>query len=191
MPKDNVERAIKRGAGEETGGQLEEVLYEAIGPGGINIIMEGITDNKNRTLAEVKQILQKNGGKLADEGSLQYLFGQKGIILINLLSQKSPQAKEALEMAAIEAGAEDTRWLKAQEEEFLEVSTALDKLETVKKSLESQGVVLESSTLGWQAKQEIEADQKTKAKLEELFEELDDNEAIQEIYSNLRAWKLT
>ena len=81
VPKENIERAIKRGSGVEGGEQLEEMLYEGIGPGGVNFILECITDNKNRTLSEIRQIFQKHNAKLADEGSVRWAFDQKGIII--------------------------------------------------------------------------------------------------------------
>ncbi len=190
MPKDNIEKAIKRGAGELEGEQLEEVMYEAIGPGGINIILEGITDNKNRTLAEVKKILQSHNAKLADEGSVKWAFEQKGIILINpsLPAEQTGEAqmsKEELELKVIETGAEDMQWRKIEDEDFLEITTSIEDLEKVKESLKNQGVNIESSTLGWAAKEEVEVSEEQRKKCEKLFEDLDENEAIQEIYSNL------
>lgn len=191
MPKDNIEKAIKRGTGELEGEQLEEVMYEAIGPGGVNIILEGITDNKNRTLAEVKKILQSHNAKLADEGSIKWAFEQKGIILINPKSLPAGQAvevqisKEELELKVIETGAEDMQWQKIEDEELLEITTSVESLEKVKESLRSQGVNIESSTLGWSAKEEAEVSEQERKKCEKLFEDLDENDAIQEIYSNL------
>ena len=185
MPKDKIEAAIKRGSGEEQGAQLEEVMYEALGPEGAMLILEGITDNKNRTLAEIKQTLQKHNGKLADEGSLKWQFDKKGFILITLSEQSNPN-KDNVELKAIEAGAEDIIWQKDEEKEVIEIRTKLEDLEKVKENLENQKIKVESSTLGWLAKQEIEISNKAKQALEKLFEELDDNDAIQEIYSNLK-----
>ena len=87
LPKENIERAIKRGTGELVGGKLEEVLFEAYGPDGIAIIIEGITDNKNRALSEVKQVLSQNNGKLADTGSVKWLFERKGVITLRITNQ--------------------------------------------------------------------------------------------------------
>jgi len=123
MPAENIERAIKRGTGELTGEKLEEVLFEAYGPGGVAIIIEGITDNKNRTLAEIKQILNQNGGKLVGEGGVRWMFERK---------------------------------------------------------------IKEPGSLEWVPKQEIELQDKDKEAAEKLFEALDENEAVQEIYSNLK-----
>ena len=172
MPKDNIERAIKKGTGEIEGEQLEEVCYEGIGPDGLTIIIDSITDNKNRTLSEIKQILLKHNWKLADEGSVKWAFEQKGIILA--------EKQEDIEMKAIEGGADDFLW----DNDILEIRTAPDKLDNVKKNLENQGVKIESSSLGWIAKDEIEF--LNKEKVEKIFFELDENEAVQNIYSNLK-----
>jgi len=181
MPKDNIERAIKRGTGELAGEKLESVLFEAYGPGGIAIIIEGITDNKNRTLGEIKQILNQNNGKLADSGSVKWMFERKGYVAINTNNQDS-KIKEELEITAIEAGAEDIYW----NNDILDIYTKPEEIEKIKKILEEKGIQLEPSTLDWVAKEEIEVDQKTKDACQRLFELLDENDAIQEIYSNLK-----
>ena len=187
MPKENIERAMKKGSGEMESEQLSEVFYEALGPNNVSLILEGITDNKNRALGEVRQILQKHNFKLANEGSVKWQFEQKGIIIANLKLQNANwQNKETLEMAAIESGADDIKWFCEGDEEYLEVNTKPDTLEKIKKDLAEQGITIESSSLGWVAKEEIEAPASDKEKLERLFEELDDSETVQNIYSNLK-----
>ena len=176
MPKDNIERAIQRGAGELTGNNLEEFIFEAYGPEGIAVIIEGITDNKNRALGEIKQILSKNNGKLANEGSVKWLFDRKGIILAN-----SSTNKDDLEMKAIEAGAEDISW----DGNDLNIYTKPENLEETKKNLENQGVEIEAVSLSWVAKDLVNLDEKNREKAEKLFEALDENDDIQEIYPNL------
>src|SRR3989344_6579365 len=99
MPKENIERAIKKGTGELAGEELEEVSFEGLGPGGVAIIMEGITDNKNRTLGEVKGILSQHGGKMAGEGAVRWMFERKGYIVLS----PNTKPKEELELIAIEA----------------------------------------------------------------------------------------
>ena len=191
MPKDNIERAIKKGTGELEGIQLEEVIYEAYGPGGIAIIIEGITDNKNRTLGEIKQILSQRNGKLANEGAVRWMFKKKGVIMIN--SEKLTTAgKEDLELKAIEAGAEDIYWHNAAQEgeprqgrDTLDIYTKIESLEDVKKNLENQGIEIESVSLDWVAKDMVKLEEKSKNSAEKLFEDLDENEAVQEIYSNI------
>ena len=195
LPKENIERAIKRGAGELVEEKLEEIILEAYGPGGIAIIIEGITDNKNRTLGEIKQILNQNNGKLVSEGAVRWMFKRKGCITINF--QPAPhraegsgagfpvpnfQTKENLEMAAIEAGAEDIYW----REELLDVYAKPEELEKVKKNLEGREIKIESSSLDWVAEKEIELNEKDKKACQKLFEALDENDAVQNIYSNLK-----
>ena len=174
MPKDNIERAIKKGTGELASDKLESVTFEAYGPGGIAIIIEGITDNKNRTLGDVKKILNQYNGKLAGEGSVRWMFERKGSILIQGAN------KEDLELLAIEAGAEDIKW----REEYLNIYTKIEDLEQVKKTLEKKGIEIESSSLDWVAKEEIDAPEKESC--EKLFNALDENDDIQDIYSNLK-----
>ncbi|MBU2545310.1 YebC/PmpR family DNA-binding transcriptional regulator [Patescibacteria group bacterium] len=178
MPKDKIERSIKKGTGELEGGKLESVIFEAYGPNNIAIILEGITDNKNRTLAEVKKILNQYHGKLANEGSVKWLFERKGSILVN--NEQKAVNTEELEMDAIEAGAEDI----LEQDDFVIIYTKPDELEKVKKNLEEKSIKIESSSLDWIAKESIEAD--NKESLEKLFGTLDDNDDIQNIYSNLK-----
>ncbi len=183
MPKENIERAIQKGTGELEGEKLDEVLYEAYGPGGIAVIIEGITDNKNRTLGEIKQILSQHQGKLADSGSVKWMFERKGVIVINYqLSLVNNQSREELEMKAIEAGAEDIYW----HEDILDVYSKPENLEKVKKNLEAQEIEIESASLDWVAKETKEIGEKQKIASEKLFEALDENDAVQEIYSNLK-----
>jgi YebC/PmpR family DNA-binding regulatory protein len=182
LPRNNIERAIKRGTGELAGEKLEEVLFEAYGPGRIAVIIEGITDNKNRTLGEIKQILNQNNGKLASSGSVKWLFERKGCITLHITNQREEIGKEDLEMLAIEAGAEDIYW----HENILDVYVKPELLEEVKKNLEAKKIKIDSSSLDWVAKEEMSVDEKIKEACQKLFEELDENEAVQEIYSNLK-----
>jgi len=182
MPKENIERAIQRASGEVAAEKLEEVSFEAYGPGGIAVIIEGITDNKNRTLSEIKQILNQNNGKLVGEGAVRWLFERKGCLTINY-QPPSPNfpTKEQLEMAVIEAGAEDFVW----HDQELDVYTKPEELEMVKKNLESKGLKIEGASLDWVAKEKVKVDDKTKQACQKFFDALDENEAVQEIYSNL------
>ena len=185
MPSDNIERAVKRGSGELEGVKLEPVIFEAYGPGGIALIIEGITDNRNRTVSEIKQILSQNGGKFAEGGSVKWLFERKGVITINvqfLLSNSKFKNKEELEIKVIEAGAEDIYW----EDDALDIYIKVEGLEKVKKNLENQGIKVESASLDWVAKDYIIPTEKEKKNCHTLFEALDESEAVQEIYSNLK-----
>lgn len=178
MPKDNVERAIKKGTGELAGEKLEELSFEGFGPGGIALIVEGITDNKNRTLGEIKTILNQNGGKLAGEGAVRWMFERKGNIAVN----SEDKTKEELELLVIEAGAEDVLW----QDKTLNIYTSPENLEKVKKELETKQLKIDSFSLEWSAKEEVEVSEKDKESCQKLFEALDENDAVNDIYSNLK-----
>jgi len=182
MPKGNIERAIKKGTGELEEGELEEFVFEAIGPGNTGIIIEGITDNKNRALNQVKQILKQNNGKLAETGSVRWRFERKGVISLPMTNDQLAISKEDLELKAIEAGAEDLRW----GEDFLEVIAKVEDLEKVKENLEKEGIKIESVSLDWVEKDPIEIPEKERKDCEKLFEALNESEDVQEIYSNLK-----
>lgn len=188
VPKENIKKAIQRGTGELKGVKLEKILYEAYGPGNIAIIIEGITDNKNRAKNEINQILNQHNGKLADSGSVKWMFDRKGVVTLPLTSGK----KEELELKTIEAGAEDLYWhtiadeTEGVEKKFLDVYTKIEDLEKVKKELKNKMLEIESASLDWVAKQQLEIEEKDKIACQKLFEALDENEAVQDIYSNLK-----
>jgi len=176
MPNDNIERAIKRGSGEIEGRDLQEVIYEALAPEGVKMIIEGITDNKNRTFTAIKQVLLKYKGKIAGEGSLKWLFERKGLIIL-----ENPLKNEELELKIIDSGAEDFKWT---EEGNIEITTKPEELEKVKEKLKKEGIEIESSSLGWEPKEEVEV--KNKEKYQNLFEDLLNEDDVQEIYSNIK-----
>lgn len=183
MPKENVERAIKKGSGElDEGERLEEISFEAYGPGGVAVIIDGITDSKKRALGEIKQVLSKNNGKLVSEGAVRWMFERKGTIIINSKDQKPDAKNEDLELAAIEAGADDIYWHK----DFLDIYTKIENLEAVKTYLEQKGMKIDSSSVGWVPKETVQVSEKEKEANYKLFEELDENEAVQDIFSNLK-----
>jgi len=178
MPKENIERAVKKGTGELAGESLEEVSFEGFGPGGFALIMDGITDNKNRTLGEIKGILSQYQGKMAGEGAVRWMFERKGFMTISC----DEKQKEELELLAIEAGADDVK----HQNGVLEIYTKPEDWEKVKKILEEKGLKIESSSLEWTAKEEVAISDKEKETAQKLFEALDENDAIQDIYSNLK-----
>ena len=177
MPKENIERAIKKGTGELAGENLEEISFEGFGPGGIALIMEGITDNLNRSLGEIKTTLSKHAGKMAGEGAVRWMFERRGLIEI----QKQGKINEELESFVIEAGADDIKF----NNDVVEIYTKPEDLETIKKTLEEKGLKVENSSLGWIPKEEVVINERDKEKAEKLFADLDENDAIQDIYSNL------
>ncbi len=178
MPSDNIEKAIKRGTGEIEGQILEEFTFEAYGPAKSALIITGITSNRNRALGGVKTILNQQNSKMADEGSVKWQFENKGIIIINAQNKD----KDETELKVIDAGAQDISW---EEDGVLEVYTIPEDLDQVKRNIEKE-FVIESAMLGWKAKEEIELDEKGKRSMEKLFEALDDNDDVQEIYSNVK-----
>ena len=181
MPKDNVDRSIKKGAGElDEGVQLEEISFELFGPSGIAVIAETITDNKNRTISEIKKILNDTNGKMANEGSVKWLFDRKGVIIIN--AGETGKNKEEMEMIVIEAGAEDIKW----HENSLEIFCKIEDLENIKNTLSEKGLIIESASLDWVAKDPVELPEKEKAACERFFDLLDDSDSVQEVYSNLK-----
>jgi len=179
MPKDTVERAMKKGEGTLGGATLEEVIYEAFGPGGTSLIIEAITDNKNRSLGEVKKILSDHSGKLANEGSVRWGFDKKGIIVIDPEENK---LGEELELKVIEAGAEDI----VKENDSLSIYTQPEKLNEVKQNLENAGIKISSTFLGWKPKEMVGLEAKDKEAFEKLLEALDENDAVQNVYSNIK-----
>lgn len=178
LPSDNIERAIQKGTGELEGVRLEEFLFEAYGPSKIALIIEGITDNKNRALADIKQILNKNNGKLVDTGSVQWLFERKGVITTSV----APERKDEAQMMAIEAGAEDLDF----QGNTLLIYTKPQDLDEMKRKLENKGIVIESTSLDWVAKEKVTLKEQEKKMALQLFEALDESEDVQEIYSNLK-----
>jgi len=186
MPKDKIERAIKRGTGEIEGNKLEEITYEAFGPGGIAIIIECITDNKNRTLSEIKHILQKYNSKLAESGSVKWLFERKGIITLQISDEETSPNKDkaSIELIAIESGAEDINY--DEEENILEIYTKTEELEKVKENLINRKIEVDSSILGWISKDQVDVEEKEKITCEKVFEEMDEKDDVQNIYSNLK-----
>jgi len=183
MPQENIERAIKRGTG-VLGGEmkLENLVLEGIAPNGVGIVMEAVTDNRNRTLAEIRHILERGGGKLASGGVL-WMFKKKGCITIDPKQQSQDLKKEDLELIAIESGAEDIKWNQG----LLEVYTPPEQLEKVKEDLEKKNIKIDEVSLDWVPKEEIELkDEESKQRIMNLFEALDEHPDIQEIYSNLK-----
>lgn len=179
MPKDNIERAIKRGTGELAGGIIEEVVYEAFGPGGSALMIESLTDNKNRSLGEVKAILKQFGGTLAGINSVAWMFDKKGVITLALPEKGG---LEKTEETVIESGAED---LEESGDQLL-VYTAPDKLHLVMENLQQAGLDITDSGLSLIAKNPVSLNnQEENQKLTDLLSALDDSEEVNNVYLNV------
>ena len=177
MPKENIERAIKRGTGELAGAKVEEILYEAIGPAGTGILIEAATDNRNRTKAEIKNVLSASGGKLTGAGAVTYQFERMGRFLIDL----SGKNQEELELQMIDAGAQDFE----EQEDILAVFTKANELEKVKKAIEAQNIEIKEPALVWEPKTLINiADKTMLEKIIKLMEQLEGLEEVTAVYSN-------
>ncbi len=180
LPKDNIERAIKKGTGELDDGSAnyEEVTYEGYGPGGIAYFIEATSNNLNRTVGEIRHIFTKHGGNLGTDGSVAYMFDQKGSIKI----QDYDMEVEELMLTAIEAGAEDV----INEEDYVEIITAREDLFEVRSAIEKAGIEVESANLIRIPAIEVEADPdtaKTNLKMMDMF---DDNDDVSEIFTNMK-----
>jgi YebC/PmpR family DNA-binding regulatory protein len=179
MPADNIQKAIKKGTGEIASERLEEVLFEAYGPEGVPLIIEATTDNNNRTSSEIKHILSKNGGRLGEGGSVKWMFDRFGYLEIGRTEEMKT---EEVEMAAIDAGAEDVDVC----EEMIVVYTKPEELYQVKNALEQAGklTILETG-FEWIAKNKVKVEGDLASKIEKLFEALDEQDDVNEVYSNL------
>jgi len=176
MPMDTIERAIKKATGELEGVQYVELNYEGYGPGGIALYIECVTDNKNRTVAEVRHILGKHGGSLGETGSVSWMFDRKGIITLPTQGKTEEEIFEII----LEAGADDLE----TEDDFYEVTTSMENFEQVRKALDSLGLKAENASLQWIAKNMIEVTGENAEKLEKLIDALEDNDDVQNVFTN-------
>ena len=177
MTKDTIERAIQRGAGGLEGENLEEVSFEGYGPGGIAIMVESMTDNNNRTVAEVRHAFTKSGGNLGTNGSVSYLFEKKGIIT----TSSKNNADEVMEIS-IEAGAED---IEINEDESITVSSAPEDFENIKKALSDKEIKIDDSEISLVPETTVQVDLDTSLKVFKLLEMLEDLDDTQNVTSNI------
>lgn len=183
MPSENVERAIKKGTGEgKDAAQIEEVMYEGYGPGGVAIYIEALTDNRHRTIANLKTIVSKKGGNLGAAGSVGYMFLRRGLVEIPLdETQTGKQSEEEIELAAIDAGADDV----IKQEGLFEVFTGAQELMQVKKKLEEAGLKVGAARITYVPQTEVAVnDAETAKKLIDLIEAIEDDEDVSTVYSN-------
>lgn len=176
MPKDNIERAIKKGTGELDGESLDELLMEAYGPAGTALLIEAVTDSRNRLASEIRHILSRNNGKLATEGSVKWLFEHRGVIKLDKSDIKD---QDEFELMAIDEGAIDISFEETEAFVYVEPS----KTQAVQNTLTEKGLKTEAS-LVWVAKELIDLEDMVQKQLQKLFEALDEHEDVQEIYTN-------
>jgi len=179
MPKDNIERAIAKGTGAGAdAANWEDVVYEGYGPGGVALLIEAMTDNRNRTGSEMRHLLAKHGGNLGEPGSVAYLFDKKGVIVVD-----AERHGEDDLMPAIDAGAEDV----VQDEDVFEVLTAPADLTAVRAALDEAGIEPESSEVRWQPRTTVELDEEGATKLLKLIDALEDNDDVDAVNANFDA----
>lgn len=179
LPKDNIEKAILKGAGELPGVVYEEITYEGYGPGGIAFVIECLTDNTNRTVSFVRSTLTKAGGSLGNAGSVTYMFEKKGVVRV-AAEDLGEMSTDDVELLAIDAGVEDI----LSEEGGMTLYTTRDGLAAVTEALESAGVVISSADVELVTANMIDVDEKIAASLERIIETLDDNDDVNKISTN-------
>lgn len=179
MPKENIERAIKRGTGELGGAVIEDLIYEGIGPAKSQFIIKCLSDNKNRTAAEIRHLFSECGGSL---GSIAWNFEQKGVIRITNEELKIKNTNmDDFELKLIDADAEDI----LREEEGVTIYTKMENLQKVKQFLETKNINAESAEIEYVAKENIEATGEDKKKIEKFIEKLEENEDVSDYYTNV------
>jgi YebC/PmpR family DNA-binding regulatory protein len=176
VPVDSINRTIKRGTGEIAGGQIEELVYEGYGPKGTAVLVEASTDNRNRTVSDIRHIFSKHGGKLAESGSVAWMFEQKGLIIV----EKSGVKEEDVLAAAIDGGALDFK----DEDEVYEIYTAPGDLEKVKQYVEAQNLIVSDAELVMIPNSTIKLEENDAAKMLKLLDALDEHDDVSKVYSN-------
>ena len=176
MPKDNIERAVAKGTGEGVDAeQIETVLYEGYGPGGVALLIEAVTDNRNRTGADVRHLLSKHGGNLGEPGSVSYLFDKQGVIVVD-----SARYDEEDLIGAIDAGALDI----SRDDDVFEVITEPSGLVDVREALRGSGVEIDSAELAWRPKSRVPVEEGDAAKLLRLIDALEESDDVSAVHAN-------
>lgn len=186
MPKDNIERAIKRGTGElKDSAGIEEILYEGFGPGGVAVLVEVLTDNKNRTVSGLKNVFTKYGGSISGVGSVKWQFGRQVVIRLGESEKQKVESKKSeFELELIDVGTSDII-----ESEFgLEIRCPMEKFQKVLDAVKKYNLEPESSGLEWVAKEEIKLDEAKSKKMQELYDALEEVDDVKEVYTNEAWW---
>jgi YebC/PmpR family DNA-binding regulatory protein len=176
MPTDNIERAIKKATGELEGVNYEEITYEGYGPGRVAILIEVVTDNKNRTVSEIRHLFARNNGRLAETGSVNWMFNRKGIITLD----KNQISEDDLMILVLEAGADDM----LSEADYFEIQTPVENFDRVRKALLEKNLKLESASLQMIPQSLVSIDGNDNAGAIKLLEALEDNDDVQNVYTN-------
>lgn len=176
MPSDNIKRAIMKGTGQLEGTSYEEVSYEGYGPGGVAIYVEALSDNKNRTVSELRHIFTKNSGRIGEHGCVAWMFERKGYIVV----ERAKAEEDKLLEIALEAGAEDLR----EDGSNYEIFTPPDKYETVINSLKNSNIELAATNLAYVPKNYIKLEGKQAQQLLRLMDELEDHDDVQHVWAN-------
>ena len=177
MPKDNIERAIKKGTGELEGAVYEEITYEGYGPGGVAVLVDCMTDNKNRTVADIRHYFSKSGGNLGETGCVSWMFDKKGTILVD---KQSIDEEELLDKA-LESGAEDVE----EEDNVFQVTTNPDDFEAVREALEAAGVEFIEASVSMIPQTTVDiTEEKPARQILKLLENLEDHDDVQNVYAN-------
>jgi YebC/PmpR family DNA-binding regulatory protein len=177
VPSDNIERARRRGAGEEAGGaDWQNITYEGYAPGGVAILIECLTDNRNRAASEVRTIMTRNGGSMADPGSVSYLFNRKGVVIV----PKDGTTEDDVMMAVLDAGADEVNDLG----ETLEVVSEASDLVAVRTALREAGIDYESADANWLPSVSVPLEEENAKKVFRLLEALEDSDDVQDVFAN-------
>ena len=176
LPKDKIEAAIRKGTGQDAGGDIIEINYEGYGPGGVAVIVETATDNRNRTVAEIRHLMSKGGGSMGENGCVSWKFERKGVIQFS----KEKYTEDQLMEAALEAGAADLR----DEGDVWEIQTAMADFNAVREAFEAAGLEMISAELNQVPQTTMEVDLETARKLLRFIELLEDNDDVQNVYSD-------
>ena len=176
MPADNIDRAVKKATGELEGVTYVEIMYEAYATAGVAVLVECATDNRNRTVAEVRHMLTKNGGSMGESGSVAWMFVRKGVITI----EREGKSEDDMMEIVLEAGADDLQ----SEDDFFVVTTAIESFEPVRKTVVEKGFKVENASLQWVAKNMISVAGEDAEKVMKLIDGLEDCEDVQNVYTN-------
>ena len=176
MPADNIKRAIMKGTGELEGGQLEEIMYEGYAPGGVALIAEVVTDNRNRTVSEIRHVFSKNGGNMAEAGAVSWMFSKKGYIVI----EKAKADEDTLMALAIEAGADDF----VPEGSTYEIYTSPNAFDSVLTALKDKGIETSSAEISMIPQNYVKVEGKSAQAVLKLMEALDEHDDVQHVYGN-------